>query len=443
MKKHFLLFFAILLTGCQDNVYKHIRSYIDTFEIVDTHEHVQTPGDSTIFEFFNTVSYFASDIYSAGAPSYNNLIKEKFNADSLWNQFGKYYNYSRATSYHEQFMKTLSILYGYNKPYLVREDVKALYDKMIYNNYRNYNKWFDEVFHKGKFKTMLLDQYWNQFNTQIDPAYYQLVYDINKSVSLVSEAAENKKITSNSDLLKLMNKEVIITKTLDDYTNLIDSVLMVFKRNGAVCIKNCLAYDRSLYFEDIDYAEASRIFNKSATLDSKEKKELEDYVFHHIVQQSIKLELPIQIHTGYLAVSNSQLDNGQPMKLLNLFIKYPKAKFILFHGSYPWTGDYVAIGKNFANVYLDLVWLPQISKTAAIRTLHEMLDAVPYNKIMWGGDALRIDDTIGSLELGKEVVATVLSERVEKGWMTEEMALDIARRIFRDNASDLFHLKNN
>jgi len=73
--------------------------------------------------------------------------------------------------------------------------------------------------------------------------------------------------------------------------------------------------------------------------------------------------------------------------------------------------------------------------------LHEMLDAVPYNKIMWGGDVTLIDDAVGSLELGKEVIATVLSERVEKGWMTEEVAFDIARSIFHDNAMELFHLK--
>ena len=258
---------------------------------------------------------------------------------------------------------------------------------------------------------------------------------------LISEAAENKKITSNKDLLKLMNQEVIVTKNLDDYTNLIDSVLNIFKRAGAVCIKSTLAYARTLEFEDVDYADANAVFNKTVALNEKDKKQLEDFIFHHIIQRAIALDLPIQIHTGYLAGLRGKIDNGHPMKLVNLFIKYPQAKFMLFHGGYPWTGDFVALGKQFPNVYLDLVWLPQLSKTAAIRTLHEMLDAVPYNKILWGGDVSRIDDAVGSLELGKEVVATVLAERVEKGWMTEELAFDITHRIFHDNAIELFKLK--
>jgi uncharacterized protein len=441
MKKHFLLFSAILLTACQESKYDKIKAYLDTIEIVDAHEHLQAPGDSSGFYFFNTVSYFPADLYSSGAPSSIEQENVIFNADTLWSKMGKYYNFSRVTSYHEQFMNSLRILYGFNKPFLVKEDIKPLYNKMITNIYRNYPKWFDEVFHKEKFRTMIIDQYWNQFNTDIDTEYFSLVCNINSCVNLVGEAAENKKVNSNKDLLSLMKSTELVTNTLDDYLKLVDSVLNIFKSKGAVCLKNTLAYNRSLDFEDVPYQDASTIYNKKVPLDAKQRKQLEDFVFHHIIGQSVKLEMPIQIHTGYLAGNNAQLDNGQPMKLLNILTKYPKAKFILFHGGYPWTSDYVAIGKNFTNVYLDIVWLPQISKTEAIRTLHEMLDCVPYNKFMWGGDVSRIDDTAGSLELGKEVVATVLSERVEKGWMTEEVALDVARCIFRDNAIEIFHIK--
>ena len=120
----------------------------------------------------------------------------------------------------------------------------------------------------------------------------------------------------------------------------------------------------------------------------------------------------------------------------------PNTRFVLFHGGFPWTGDFTVLGKCYPNVYLDIVWLPQLSRTSAIRTLHEILDCVPYNKICWGGDVGNIDDGAGSLELGREVVATVLSERIEKGWLNHEVAEDIARRIFRENAIDIFKLKN-
>jgi hypothetical protein len=440
MKKFLLFFTALLFAACQQSSYDKVRNYLDTIGIVDTHEHIQVPGDSADFKYFNGISYFPADMTSAGAPSFRELQKNGFDADKLWEQYGSYYNYSRATSYHEQFMNTLRILYDYDKPYLVKEDIKSLYDRMLANNYRNYDEWFASVYKKGKFKTMILDQYWDHFNINIDTSYFKLVCSINTLVMLVGEAAENKKITSARGLLQLLNRQELATENFDDYLSVVNSVLRIFKNNGAVCIKNTLAYSRSICFEDVPYEEASSLFAKKGKLGSTERKQLEDFIFHHIVQQSVELDMPIQIHTGYLAGNNSRLDNGQPMKLLNLFLKYPKARFSLFHGGYPWTGDFVAIGKNFTNVHLDLVWLPQISKTEAIRTLHEMLDAVPYNKIMWGGDVSWIDDSIGSLELGKEVVATVLAERVDRGWLTEELALEIAGRIFRDNALEFFKL---
>ncbi len=429
----------ILLTGCENN-YQQIRNYIDDLEILDTHEHIQNPGDSSDFYLFNKISYFPSDIASSGAPGFDTMRETGFNSEIMWDKFGEYYNSSRATSYHEQFMNTLRILYGYKKPYLVKEDVKPLYDKILYNNYRNYDNWFDEVYKKGKFRTMILDQYWDHFNTDIDAKYFKLVCNINTCVLLAGEAAEHKKIDSEKGLLKLLGREELPAETIDDYLAIVDMVLDIFKRKGAVCLKNTLAYSRTLFFEDVEYDEAASLYSEKRPLNDTERKKIEDFVFHHIVQQSVEMDLPIQIHTGYLAGNNSQLDNGQPMKLLNILLKYPRARFSLFHGGYPWTGDFAALGKNFTNVHLDLVWLPQLSKTEAISSLHEILDAVPYNKIMWGGDVSWIDDTIGSLELAKEVVATVLSERVDRGWMTMDVALDIARCIFSDNAVDFFRL---
>ncbi len=58
------------------------------------------------------------------------------------------------------------------------------------------------------------------------------------------------------------------------------------------------------------------------------------------------------------------------------------------------------------------------------------------------GDTGNIDDAAGSLELGREVVAKVLAERTENGWTTREVAEDIARRIFRENAIDIYRLEN-
>ena len=97
--------------------------------------------------------------------------------------------------------------------------------------------------------------------------------------------------------------------------------------------------------------------------------------------------------------------------------------------------------KRFPNVYLDLVWLHQISREAAVRTLDELRDCVPYNKIFWGGDCHLIEEAAGSLEIARDVVAEVLAARVGRGLMTEEVARNIGLKIFRENVVRIFNLE--
>ncbi|MEE8536667.1 MAG: amidohydrolase family protein, partial [Acidobacteriota bacterium] len=165
------------------------------------------------------------------------------------------------------------------------------------------------------------------------------------------------------------------------------------------------------------------------------------FLFHWIIRRAAEVELPLQIHTGYLSGNGSVLENSRPADLNNIFLQYPEVDFIIFHGGYPWTSQAVSLTKAFPNVSIDLVWLPQISKEAAVRALEEILDMVPYNKILWGGDCETIEETAGSLESGKEVVARVLAARVERGAMSEETARDVALKIFRENAVRLFKLE--
>jgi predicted TIM-barrel fold metal-dependent hydrolase len=212
-------------------------------------------------------------------------------------------------------------------------------------------------------------------------------------------------------------------------------------KNGAIGLKNSMAYGRSIDYEKISIEMATSLFDKSQQLNADEVKALQDFMFHWFLDKAAEYELPVQIHTGYLAGNGNQLDNGKPIKLNNLFLQHRNTKFDLFHGGFPWTGEWVALGKMFPNVYLNLVWLPQISKQRALVTFNEMLDCVPYNKFLWGGDCHFIEETVGSLEFGKKVVCKVLAERIEKGEMDEQTARKIIAGVFRENAIQLFNLE--
>lgn len=448
----FILIFAGFSTHCANTKttsYEQIKDYIDKIKIINTHEHQrwfpQYEGHDINFYTLLNHSYLQADLVSAGAPRLNTETINSGDLDALWEMYGRSLDFSRNTSYYSHFLKGFKILYGYDESFFTKEGIRILSEK-IAAKYKNRDDWYAEAFEKAGFETMFVDQYWAPFNTDLDPKYFTLVFNINNLVSATTQRTVKYRedAPSSQNLYKLAEEEGYSIKTLDDYLAFADHLFQKFLDHNVVCLKNSMAYGRTLFYEDIPYEKAKELFSlDSSSLSQKERKSLEDFMFHWICEKSIDLDLPIQIHTGYLAGNGNNLENGRPIKLNNLFLKHRKARFSLFHGGYPWIGEFAALGKMFPNVYLDLVWLPQISREAAVRGLDEMLDCAPYNKFFWGGDCHFIEESTGSLEFGKSVVAEVLARRVERGLMTEEIARDIALKIFRENAIRVFKLQEN
>lgn len=440
------LFLAVLLlVQCgsgKDSAYVRIRAHADSIKVINTHEHQHHPDEfpAASFRFYQLLAaaYLEADLITAGAQAFDMKLIDTARLDYLWDKYGKALNYTRNTSYYSHFVRGFAKLYDFKDLYFTKENIARLSPE-IEKNYAGYESWFDKAYGKAGFEKMFLDQYWNPFNTEIDTRYYSLVFHINPLITSATQRPE--KEAELRSVYKMASDEGFSISNLDDYLLYCDHL---FKKNvakRAVCIKNSQAYSRSLFYEDVPYNEACELFSRpSFLLSQAEAKKIEDFMFHWIIAKALEYDLPVQIHTGYLAGNGNTLENSRPTLLNNLFLKYPKAKFDLFHGGFPWTGEFAALGKMFPNVYLNLVWLPQISREEAVHSLDVMLDCVPYNKFLWGGDCHLIEESAGSLEYGKDVVSEVLAKRVERGLLTEEVAFEIVDRIFRKNAIEVFKL---
>jgi len=440
-----LLMLLFLLFQCQpvaDDLKLRIREAIDEISVINTHEHQRSPHElpEENYSFYHLLefSYLAADVRSSGPAGFQMEKLDSLSDVELWKSYGTGLNYSRSTSYYSHFIKGFKKLYNFDALYFTEKNIPQL-SRQIKENYQDYGTWFDEAFKEAGFELMFNDQYWDPFNCELNGNYYALVFHINPLVMEASNKPEPGMDKGN--IYNQAESEGFEINNLDDYLRYCD---LLFTRNvehNAVCVKNSMAYSRSLDYEDVPYEEAKILYARPASsLTRIEAKKLQDFMFHWVIKKSIEHELPIQIHTGYLAGNGNILDNGKPVKLNKLFLKYRDAKFVLFHGGFPWTGEYAALGKMFTNVYLDIVWLPQISREEAVSALDVMLDCMPYNKFFWGGDCALIEESTGSLEFGKEVLAEVLTKRINRGLLTEEVAIDIARSMFRENAIETFQL---
>lgn len=424
------------------STYQKIKDVADGVKVINAHEHQHWPeeyGDLS-YRFYHLIhhSYLMADIVSAGGTRLDNGPLDSLSLEAHWELNGQALDYTRNTSYYGHFIKGFQKLYDFKDLYFTETNIPVL-SAQIEKNYTDYRSWFDSSFHKAGFELMFNDQWWKPFNTELDERYFALVFHINE---LVMHASSMPVPEDTTMIYYKAAEEGYPMFTFDDYLNFCDYLFRKNIEQKAVCIKNSMAYSRSLDFEEVSYETARTLFIKRSTkLNREESKKIQDFMFHWIIQKSIDYDLPIQIHTGYLAGNGNYLENGKPVKLINLFMKYPKARFVLFHGGYPWTGEYAALGKMFPNVYLDLVWLPQISREKAVLAIDEMFDCVPYNKFFWGGDCSFIEETTGSLEYGKEVLAEVLANRIERGLLNEDVAFDIVKKILRENAVEVFNLE--
>ncbi len=447
---------SVILSGCADcskkgpltaTVHQRLEAFIDSIDVIDTHEHQRLPPafDKDKTNFFSLLQreYIHADLVSAGMPGMRQELIENGATDSLWEESGRYLDFCRNTSYYGHFRDGLSLLYGFSDPYFTRENTVKL-SQDISKNYSRFDQWYDEALGKTRIEMMFNDQYWSMFKTNTDHEKFLLVFRIDE---LVRGAARRGKLTdaegdSVNSAYYFANKEDLKLNTLDDYLAYAEKWFERFTGAGAVCAKCALAYHRTLSFEPVSLGEAKLLYSLDPDrLTAEQKKKLEDFMMHWCVAKCGEYDLILQVHTGYLAGNMGQLENGRAIQLIDMFKAYPGTKFDLFHGGYPWRDDIGALAKSYPNVFIDLVWLPQISRSASVEALHEWLDAAPYNKFFWGGDCWSIEGAAGSLEYGRSVVAQVLAEKVEAGLMTEMFARTVAAGIFRNNAIENFGLE--
>ncbi|MCG8310657.1 MAG: amidohydrolase [Cytophagales bacterium] len=452
LSKQTICLFSALILSCgllnqcdqvKNNYYQSLISFADEIKVIDTHEHHGWTEDYGDLHFrlphLITESYLMQDIVCAGGQWIVMDRADSLNLEEYWEINGKSLDYCRGTSFYSHFVAGFQKLYDFDDLYFTESNIHDL-SAQVEENYTNYRSWFDEAFHKAGFELMFMDRWREPFNTKMDEKYFALVFRID--ILVLHSSLKPGKGDNIPEIFKRALDAGYELNTLDDYLDYCDKLFQMYLENNVVCVKNGMAYFRSLDYEDVPYEEARALFDKpSAELTKQEAKKIQDFVYHWLIQKTIKYQLPIQIHIGFLAGAGNWLENGKPMKLNNLAIEYPKARFVMLHGGFPWTGESISLGKMFSNVYLDLSWLPQISRQEAVQSLDEMFDAVPYNKIFWGGDCDFIEEATGSLEFGKSVVAEVLAARIKRGLLTEDVAKEMMLHIFRENAISVFNLE--
>lgn len=418
-------------------VYDELLSYVESLEIIDSHEHLPYREDAreqetdVLREYL--IHYFSSDLISAGLPP-QDLERARDHSLPLlarWRLVEPFWNAARHTGYGRSLDLAASGLYGI--PRIDGSTIEAL----------------DEAFRRslapGHFKRVLKDKCKIQVslldsNLDCDQTFFRSVWRPDGFIYP----------RTSRDIRLLSQESGVPVSSFDGWLEACEAMLDRAFARGAVALKSALAYNRSLFYERVTREDAERCFNELFTTlhmpdweaaPALPGKPFQDYMMHFVLGLANRRGLTFQFHTGLQEGNGNYIRNSDPSLLSNLFLEYPNVKFDLFHIGYPYQHVMSALGKLFPNVYLDMCWAHIISPAACVRALDEWLDAVPVNKIVaFGGDYMLVDGVYGHQRLARLDVTRVLAKKVEEGIFTLEEAKDAARQMFHDTPAALYRL---
>jgi predicted TIM-barrel fold metal-dependent hydrolase len=415
--------------------YRRIKQKLDAIPAIDTHDHLFP------FDRLPCIEETKSGRGVNLAGLWHNSYYRRFNPLTAWKpgmdfdewwQTAKHdFKDARATSFYRYQLPAFQDLYGVNFDQISDAQARDL-DRRIFENYKDQKWLYHVVTERANIELMLNDPYWARYAFTTSYPWEVLVFNVTPLTRGFHASEFTQAVDSPYEFAK---KHGLPVDTLEDYLKVLERLFLEAKDRGAVCLKTTLAYQRTLSFDNVPRARAAMAFGRrQATLTSQEIKDFEDFIMWRLCELSAKYELPFQIHTG-----DARIQGSNPMLLVDLIQANPKARFILFHGGYPWIGETGAIVMHHvSNVWIDSCWLPTISYTMAKRAYHEWLEVMPSNHIMWGADCNHAEGIYGATEFTRRCLAEVLAEKVERGDLTEAQVDRIGRQILRDNALEVF-----
>lgn len=416
------------------DVYRRIRAAIDAVPAIDTHDHLR-PFDQLI-EPNNTDQGRGMTLHSIWRGSYYPWInpltpwRDGESFDSWWFRAKENFQDARATSFYRYVLPAFTDLYGVDFESMTDSQAKDL-NQRIFQNYRD-DRWLkDVVTNRANIELMFIDPFWARLKFE---RAYQFSVPILNVTTMVDGYHFSSFSSANDSPYAYAEQHNQPITSLDDYLKTLDRIFEDAVAHDAVCLKSTLAYQRTLEFQNVPRERAERAFGRpTSELSAAEVKDFQDFIFWRICELSSKHGLPFQIHTG-----QARIQGSNPMLLVDLIAANPKTKFILFHGGFPWVGETGVIAMKYKNVWVDSVWMPQLSYTMARRAYQEWLEVMPSDRIMWGADTVNAEGIYAGTVTTRQCVSEALAEKVVRGELREDHAIRIGGQIMRDNALKLF-----
>jgi len=420
--------------------YERLRADIASIPVIDCHEHTNGPASGPTYTdplSALIVGYVNSDLQSAGTEACLAAAMDVSKPlEVRWSVFSGIWNRTQHTAYARVTKWVLREVYGETE--LSFDALKRIEAKLL--NLKD-GKTYWGILDKAGIRCRIVN-IWVGDKKIIDgehvlPERDRYMIGLPGYHSVHSWAEVN-------NYTQQLGK---IATSLDEYVDICRQIFTRLKERGALGMKDQSAYNRTLDYENPTREEAEKVFNfmmedPRRSVGFPANKPLDDYLFHEFMRMARDLDMPVQIHTGHMAGIRNDIAKTNAVLLTKLLEMHRDVRFDLFHGNWPYMGEWLYLGKNFPNVALDCCWLHIIDAIYAQNVLAESVTAVPHGKIHgFGGDyGDSVEFAAGHLSIARDNIAAGLARLVDSGWIGMDEAKQIAADWLFNNPNRFFRL---
>ncbi|MQV98459.1 amidohydrolase family protein [Sinorhizobium medicae] len=207
-------------------------------------------------------------------------------------------------------------------------------------------------------------------------------------------------------------------------------------------------YDRTLAansWNDLrrSHSERARMDREAA---ANITKDLCRYTFTQTLEECLKRDLPMQIHTGDGEAPYVILRNQDPFYLEEV-VRFDKdnmmrmPKIIPLHAGYPSVGKAAWLSHLYPNCYFELSIMTPFVHQSLYERYKQVLEAVPISKILFASDNFHVPELFWiSGRWGKRYLSQALTDYVVGGSLTFDEAIEAASMILYKNNRALYKL---
>src|SRR5436309_9430826 len=416
-----------------------IRDFISAIPIVDVHEHhipeILLNPQVNLLQLFQQSYAGWTQARPYPLPSETRASDPMLAGTSptTWETLAPFLEKSGSNSFVRNLVSAITELHGAGERAITRGNWEALEASVRRQHQRP--EWCREVLRRAGIERLITDPYTDPL---LDAhralgANYNSVVRINAFACGWHAGSRDHNGNSARDLLRKLGME---PSSFDDYLAAFEKLVDGLASRHQVALKNALAYDRDLAFDEPDEKLARQTWGK-ASPSVADRKAFGDFVVDRLCELAGERDVPVQMHLGTALIRGSH-----PLNVAGLVERRPGTRFLLMHLAYPWSRDLLGMAFVYRNIWLDLTWSLLLSPSHFKLALHEAIEILPdETRMMIGGDNWHVEETVGTMKLARQLIGEVLEEKVTAGYFRNDDAERLARKILRENAIAFFKLQ--